>query len=122
MSAETVLNSTLLASAAVTGLVGAGSAARIYPDNVPQEQATPCIAYSRQSTEFLYTISGNVAGEKATMEVWCMAETRQAAESLADAAAGATLGIGGFVLIGRRAEFDNEAALWGAVLTLDVWT
>lgn len=121
MSAETRLTATLLAHAPLTALVGAGAAARIYPDNVPQEQAAPCVAYSRTGTENTYSISGQIVAERATLEVWCMAEARAKAEEICDAASAACKGAG-YLLAGRRGEFDPDAELWGAVLTVDIWT
>lgn len=121
MSAETDLIAVLLGHAPLTALVGAGSSARIYPDNVPQERAVPCIAYSRAGTEHLHTIHGSVVAEKASIEVWCMAARRSDAEQLCDAV-GQACKAAGYTLAGRRAEFDPDAELWGAVLSVDVWT
>ena len=86
MSAETQFYSALTGAAGVTAIVGSGSAARIYPDLTPQEIALPCVAYSRTGTEYLTTIhSGVPLGADVTIECWCMATTRTAADALADA-------------------------------------
>jgi hypothetical protein len=121
MSAETTLTATLLAYAPLTALVGSGSSARIYPDNVPQEKALPCVAYSRTATEHTYTIHGSVIAEKASIEVWCMASRRADAEQMCDQVAAACKAAG-YTLVGRRAELDTEAEVWGSVLNVEVWT
>jgi len=117
MSSETVLTAALKAAAGVTSLV----AQRIYPDNVPQEQAPPYVAFTRSGTEYLSSIHGPILGEKASLEVWCMSSSRKDAEAIADAVQAASVAAR-FAPTGRRAEYDNEAELWGAVLSLDHWT
>lgn len=117
MSAETTLNAALKAAPAVTALVGQ----RIYPDNVPQEQAPPYVAFTRSGTEYVGTIHGTVVGSKASLEVWCMSSSRKEAEAIADAIETAAAAAK-FIPTGRRAEFDSEAEMWGAVLSVDFWS
>lgn len=116
MSAETVLYATLSAAAGVTAIVNT----RIYPDQVPQEAALPAIAFARAETEFVNTIHGDTVAKRATLEVWCMAPGRAAAEALGDAVESAGRAAG-FMPSGRRPEFDDEAETWAAVLTVDYW-
>ena len=47
---EEAVYSRLTATGAVTALVGSGSAARIYPNKIPQEATLPAVAYQRVST------------------------------------------------------------------------
>lgn len=122
MSAETVLYTTLTAAAGVTAIVGSGSAARVYPDVVPQEIDLPAIAYARAETEYITTVhDGTPLKEKATLAVWCMARTRAAADSLADAVIAAAA-VAQFTPISRRADFDDENEIWVAELGVTFWS
>lgn len=119
MSAESSLYTALTGAAAVTAIVGAGSAARIYPDVIPAQKSPPAIAYTRIATAPVMTIHGAAPlGDTATLEVACIAATRTAADDLADKAATALAG-GGFVYLDRRGELDLENNLWATVLTVD---
>lgn len=116
MSAETVAYSTLSGASAVTDLVGT----RIYPDFVPNEKTLPAVAINRSATDYINTIHSNVAlGAIVTLEVWCMAATRAAAEGLADAVV-ATLGGGDFSILNRSPEFDSESEVFATVLTVSI--
>ena len=118
MSAETELYAALSGAPAVTALVST----RIYPDAVPQEQTVPSIAYARTDTEYVITIhSGVPQGEFATFEVVCMAEARDLADAVADAAI-AALGAAGFFLLTRAQELDTEKNLWGTVVSVRRFT
>jgi hypothetical protein len=117
VSAETNLYATLSAASAVTALVSA----RIYPDVVPLEEAVPSIAYSRVDTEFVNTIHGASVAQFANLEVVCMAVARDVADDLADKAA-AALAVAGWLMQSRRQEFDDEAGLWGTVLSVRLFT
>lgn len=118
MSAEQSLYDALRVSAAVTAVV----AQRIYLDVIPQNEALPAIAFVRTGTEFLNTIHGAVLRTRATVEVWCVASTRTAAESLASVVT-TELVAAGFQPSDRRPESDNEAVppVFSAVLTLSIW-
>jgi hypothetical protein len=114
MSAETVLYAALSDDAGVESLVST----RIYPDVSPQDVALPAVSFTRVGTEYINTIHGAAVGSFASLEVWCMARTRLAAEDVADAvelaARAAT-----FVTTNRRAEYDDDAAVWASVVTVD---
>lgn len=113
MSAETVAYAALNAASAVTGLVST----RIYPDFVPQEKDLPAVAINRAATEFINTIHGSAPlGSIATLEVWCMASTRSAAEAVADAVV-ATLAAAGFSITNRAPEFDADSQVFAAVVS-----
>lgn len=117
MSAETQAYTVLSGAAAVTAIVGT----RIYPDAVPQEQAFPSVALLRTDTEYVTTIhSGVPLAAKVTLDVWCMAAGRKAAEDLADAVETA-LGGNSFNMAGRRPEFDEETNIHSTVLTVFYW-
>lgn len=116
MSAETQLYSTLTGAAAVTALVST----RIYPDVAPQEVALPCVAFSRTGTETIGTFSQAVVSSKATLECWCMSNSRGTAEALGDAVQTAAAAAW-FTPTGRRAEFDSDAQLWAVALVFDYW-
>lgn len=117
MSAETSLYSALAGSTAV----GAICDDRIYPDVAPQDASLPAVAFERTETEYVNTIhSAAPVATRAVLDVFCMAETRAAAEGLGDvvqtAAAAAE-----FMPIGRRSEFNAEQMLWATVLTVEFW-
>ena len=94
MSAESVLYGVLTASAGVDALIGTGSAARMYPDAMPEDGAYPVVVFSRTGTEPIVTIDGFRHGEFVTMQMQCWAETRAAADALADAVESALLSAG----------------------------
>jgi hypothetical protein len=118
MSAEATMYAALAGAAGVTALV----ADRIYPDFLPQNKAQPAIVYTRSETEYVTTIhTGTPAAALVTMETWCFAKTRPAAEALADAAQ-VGLAAGGFLLIARRPEFDTDTESFSSVITSTLWT
>lgn len=118
MSAETELYSALTGDATVAGLV----AARVYPDLIPAGSATPCIAFVRSGTEYVSTIHGTTLAGKATLEVYVLADTREAADSLA-ASVVAGISDNGFVVVNRRAETEGEDgdSYESTVLTVEYW-
>lgn len=116
MSAETTLYATLTASTGVSALV----ASRVYPDVAPQDVTLPSVVFERTDTEYVNTIHGTAVAQRATLEVWCMAEGRSDAEQLADAVI-AAVRPASFLTTGRRAEFNAEQSVWAAVVTLDFW-
>lgn len=108
----------LSGAAGVTALVSD----RIYPDFLSQGKALPAIVYARVETEYLTTIhTATACAALVTMETWCFAKTRPAAEALADAAQ-AALGAGGLRAIGRRPEFDTDTETFFSVITSTLWT
>lgn len=119
MSAETELNAALLAASAVTSIVGAGNAARVFPELVPLDNARPAIAYSRTGTEYTTTIhSMTPVGEETTLDIWCMAGTKVAADALADVVIPA-IGAAGFRIVARASVMpDPERDLIATSLTV----
>lgn len=114
MSAETALIAVLEAAASVTAIVGQ----RIFPDIIPQDEDLPAIAYYRTDTEYVQTIHAAApAGSTAGLSVACVADSRAAADALADVVTTA-LGNGGFSAIGRQGSFDLETDMWATVLNV----
>ncbi|MGR8921869.1 MAG: tail completion protein gp17 [Gammaproteobacteria bacterium] len=103
MSAESDIYDDLSGAAAVTALVST----RIYPDVRPQDDALPAIVYLRESTEPINTISGSVIGAEVTLAVICIAETRTAAEAVADAAQTALATTGGRPIVDRASDYED---------------
>lgn len=115
MTAEESLYAVLSAAAGVAALVGT----RIYPDLAPQTASVPCIAFVRESTEFVTTIHANeVVGETANLSIVCIAESRKAADQVADAVQNACIAAGIYPA-GRRADLDPETDTWATVLSVN---
>ena len=113
MSVESDLYTLLSGNAGITALVST----RIYPDVLPEECAYPAIAFSRARTEPLVGVSGQVFGADVDVSVGCWAETRTAADAVADAVETACAG-GAFSRAGREAAVDPETGLFAAVVSL----
>lgn len=119
MSAETELHDALNAFAPLTAVV----VARIYPDFLTQDIVLPAIVYQRSATEYVTTIhSGAVLDKNVTMEVWCMANTRLAAETLASLVEQAIAApVNSFLPVDRRPEFDEPTLTFSTVVTCTIW-
>lgn len=115
MSLETQLYAALNV-AGVTALVGI----RIYPDVVPLEKGLPAISYGRLSTDFYPVLDSSIAAARGGFEVWCMGDTRTAADALTDAVA-AAIAAAKWIATGRRHEFDFDHKTYSTVFTVDVW-
>jgi len=121
MSAETQINAALLADGPVTAVVGSGSVARIYPDFLAQEIILPGLVNQRAETEYVNTIhTGAAVASRIIMETWCLAETRIAAEQLADLVEPA-LTAAEFRIVGRRPEYDQDTLTYATVVSSEVW-
>ena len=115
MSAESTLYGILSTAAGVTALVGT----RIYPDLIPEEKATPYIGYERVSTDPIGTLENTILSEKIGLMVACWADTRIAAEQLADAVRTAMIG-SGWRAESRGAEIDEATGRLAASLQYSV--
>jgi len=115
MSAESALYTILSTASGVTALVSL----RIYPDLIPEEKATPYIGYERASTDPLTTLEGTVLAERVGMVIACWADTRIAAEQLADAVRTAMLGKG-WKADSRGSEIDESTGRLAATLQYSV--
>lgn len=117
MSAETVIFSTLTGNAPLTAVVSD----RVYPDFLTQLIALPAIVTERDDTEYVTTIhSGVVLGSQVFMNVWCMADTRIDSNALADLVE-AALPAGGFLLVGRFNQFDEETRTYSTIIRCSIW-
>lgn len=113
MSAENTLYSTLSGASGVTAIVGTA----IYPDILPQDAEVPAVAFARTGTEFVSTIHAAAPlGASVTLEISCIARTREDADALADAVETAA-SAGGFVIADRQAQLDLETDLWATMLS-----
>lgn len=116
MSAESDLWGALDASTALAALV----ADRIYPDVVPQNAGLPCLAYLRQGTDFVSTIhSAEPVAEIVTIEIFCMAEDRDGANAVADAAVIAAAAQRFRPVDRQMLPPSDEDAVIGTVVTLE---
>ena len=77
MRAEKVINALLNAAAGITSLVGAGTAARIYPGVLPQGSALPALSVEHVGSNELTTIDANAAFGlvQARIQVTALAKT-----------------------------------------------
>lgn len=116
MSAETALIAALVADVNVIARV---PAARIASDYLEQEIGLPGIVTQRAATTYINTIHGGppVASD-ATMDSYCIATTRTAAEELADLVVIA-LANAEFLVTDRRQEFyeDTKPVTYATVVT-----
>lgn len=116
MSAETDVKDALSAYTALTAEVDD----RIYPDFLAQDIELPAVVYQRDSTEYITTIhDGTVHDSRATMEIWCLAETRLGAEQIADLVELAIAST--FLPVDRRPEFNAESLTHASVVTITLW-
>jgi hypothetical protein len=117
MSAETDLQTLLLANPTVAGLVGT----RISADRAEQGSARPFVVYARVASQPFTALNGAHLRTQANLDVQCWANTRLAAESLGDAVAAAVRGVTSQTVVGRSAVFDAEADAFGCVLNVNWW-
>jgi hypothetical protein len=80
---EEAIVARMLATAAITALIGSGSAARLYPLAIPQTAVLPAIAYQKVSSpkEQAHTGSSHLAHSR--FQFTCDAETYAAVKALA---------------------------------------
>lgn len=120
MSAESTLYGILVASPGVTALIGAGSAARIYPDAMPEDGAYPVIVFSRTGTEPVITLDSVRHGEFVTIQVQCWAQTRASSDAVADASELALLSAGESPQE-RAGAYDPETGLFVSSLAVTLF-
>lgn len=116
MSAETDLRTLLLATTAVTALVGT----RVAADRIEQGATRPFVVFSRTGTERSKGLDGTVHGVKATFSLQCWADTRAAADAVAVAVTTA-LEANHQTIISQAAAYDAELDLEAADLSVDWW-
>jgi hypothetical protein len=116
MSAETDLRALLVGASAITALVGQ----RIAADRIEQGAARPFIVFTRTGTERSRCLDGTISAVKATFELQVWADTRLAADAVADAIETVIETDQQFVL-GRSTGYDGELDLEASILTIDWW-
>lgn len=114
MSAETALRAALLAAAPVTALVGQ----RVVADRAEQGDPLPFAVFTRTATKPYTTIDGAQLGAKTSIELQCWAESRAAAEALADACQSAIRAANQLV-VNRSGVTDANLDLQAAVLAVE---
>jgi hypothetical protein len=116
MTAETDLRALLIASSAVTTLVGQ----RIAVDRIEQGAARPFIVFTRNGTERTKGLDGTVHGVLVTFGVQCWADTRAAAESVAEAVQTALESA--YHNVGDRSSaYDSDLDLEASTFTVGWW-
>lgn len=120
MSAKTEFRTLMLATSGVTSLVGSGSNARVSADRIEQGAARPFIVFTQSGTDVQHGLDGAVLTTKAVLELQCWADTRVAADALADAVQTAL--VGDYRTITARADaYDGELDLEATIITVDWW-
>lgn len=117
MSAETALQALLLADAAVAALVST----RIAADRMEQGADMPFVVYARTGTEPVAAISGQLLKSLVAIDVQCWADTRLAADNLADAVASAVRGVTSQRVLGRQGVYDPDLDAHATVLAVSWW-
>lgn len=116
MSAETIVFSGLSSSVEVTTLVGT----RIYPDVAAQGSSLPLIVYERRASEIITTIhDGYPIATKSTMVVSSWADTKLAAETIAENAQIALRTMA--TSVDRYGNYDEDTGSHAAVVEFEVW-
>lgn len=113
MSIETELRALLVTDSTVTALV----AGRVSADNIEQTASRPFVVYRRTDTDRQYTLTGELAGEDATITVQCWAETRLQADEVAEACEVCFL-LNQRPTTGREADSDPELDLYVTQFTV----
>ena len=109
---EEAVYSRLTTTAAVTAIVGAGSASRIYPNKIPQEATLPAVAYQRVSTRRVKAHAAPTGLARVRVQVTCVARTYSAVKGLAVVVRKALDGVmgtvGGVAVQGSWLETDAD--------------
>lgn len=107
MSAEGDIFGALSTHPGTTAIVGQ----RIYPEARPAETGPlPAIVYTRQGTEPVMSIHGTVLGQRARMQVACLATNRTDCDTLAATVIPALVAAG-FFYVDRVSAFEPEAEI-----------
>ena len=107
MSAEGDLFGALSTHPGTTAIVGQ----RIYPEPRPAETGVlPAIVFQRSGTEPVMSIHGTVLGQRARMQVACLATTRTDCDTLAATVIPALVAAG-FFYVDRTSAYEPEAEI-----------
>jgi hypothetical protein len=121
MSAEAFVNAALLSAPGVTALVGAGAAARIYPDEAVEGADLPLIVYERGNTTLEHTLlADRVVASTTPITVTCWAKKRIDAEALVDAVIAAMF-VAQVPPLTRDGEYDDVNQAYGGVVAFEIW-
>ena len=116
MSAESEIRTLLGAASAVTSLVST----RIRANRAEQGDDRPFVIFTRSATEVQQGLGGTVLATKVVFDVECWADTRLAAEALADAVQ-AALVADGRAIVGRASGYDGDLDLEASIVSVDWW-
>lgn len=116
MSAKTDLRAALVADSALTALVGTN----ITANRVEQDAPRPFVVYSQTATEPYRGLDGTLHGRKTVFELQCWADTRAAADAVADAVE-AVLDAQHQSATARADGYDGDLDLEATVLSVDWW-
>lgn len=116
MTPEEMLYAALANNAPLSALVGG----RIYPDFLPDAAPLPAVVYQRSGTDYELGLDGAVKVQRAIFEIWCHAESRSSAETVADAVTGALSAVH-FPIVGRGQEYEPETDGYVSVVGCHLW-
>ena len=117
MSAETDLRTLLLATTAVTALVGT----RVAADRIEQGSTRPFVVFSRTGTTPYETIDKQLLASQVALDVQCWADTRAQADAVANAVAAAVRGTPTQMVLQRSSAYDSELDLEATMLSVEWW-
>lgn len=117
MSAESDLRAALLASSAVTTLVGQ----RVAIDRMEEGAPFPFIVFARSASEIVYAIDGALMGTQASLEIQCWADSHLDAAAVADAVTTVLLATPPHQLAGRAGGYDPDTGRSLVSLAVTWW-
>ena len=117
MSAETSLRAILVADATVAGLVGT----RVRAERAEQGDPRPFVVYTRTGTEPYVDLQGTVLASQVSIDVQCWANSRTAADALADAVSAAVRAVSGQTVTGRSSGYDPDQDCEVSILNVLWW-
>jgi hypothetical protein len=117
MSAESTLYGWLSNYAPLIALVGD----RIHPGAIPADVDLPAIAFARQGTDPINTVSGLTIGEFASMSIQCWAANQTTADPVADQVI-AALNLNGEVHTNRAVFVNEETGNVGTAIDVQMLT
>jgi hypothetical protein len=104
MSAESALRAVLVADATVAALVGQ----RVRAERAEEDDVRPFVVFTRTGTEPYTDITGLLLASQVSLDVQCWANTRTAADALADAVSAAVRAVPTQTVQGRSGGYDPD--------------
>lgn len=120
MSIDSDVFAVMSGHAALTTLLGSGSAMRMYPSVIAQGASMPAAAYAIR-TDTVGALDGTVSLYQTRVVVECWAEGIAQAKAVADAVVGA-FAAAVVPLQGRDGRFDAEIGLHVETVEFDWWS